>query len=180
VRSDSTSHRNVVFTPHLWVCPQFDRTRTRRRNFADSAQHALRLVLWVAFLQACGCDRDVVEQKPARVVVTGSGYVPLTHEMMIGARWHSRTGNDRTCDDLQWRFENETFHIRAGRHGLPPDLCEALLSDNVITCTEIEVDGNPLPQETRYLRTMSTPPLRILTGPQYEFVHSQPQSPQSK
>lgn len=184
-----TPLQTVIFTHYLWGYSGYHRTRICRRNFANSTQHGLRLVLYAAFLQACGCDGEVVEQKPTRVVETGSDYVPLTHEMIVGARLHRRTGIDRKYDDLQWRFEDETFHIHAGKNGLPPDLREALLpgdvdaqeivgrwdiEDNIIACDEIEVDGKQLSKGTRYLSVMRGPPLRIGTDPQYEFVHSQP------
>ena len=99
-----------------------------------------------------GCDGLLSQKKP----VTGGDYGPVTTELLTGATFNGRTGQDRSFDDLQWTFQKDTFQITAGANGLPPVLAERLLpegvaaseisgkwsvADDVVTFTEIRGDG---------------------------------------
>ncbi len=140
------------------------------------------LVTAICFI---GCDGLLSQKKP----VTGGDYGPVTPEMLTGATFSGRTGQDRSFDDLQWTFQKETFQITAGANGLPPVLADSLLpeevaaseifgkwsvADDVITFTEIRADSKVVDQPPRTLKTMFTGVLRIMAGPQYKFTRSLP------
>ncbi len=108
----------------------------------------------------------------------------MTSGMLAGATLAGRTGRDKTFDDLQWTFQENTFQITASKNGLPPVLAERLLpqgvdaseisgqwtvADDVITFTEIRADGEVVDQPPRTLQTMFTGVFRIVAGPQYKF-----------
>lgn len=127
-----------------------------------------------------GCDFAPTEE----VRDTGGDYGPVTHEILANARLTGRTGRDRSYDDLQWVFEEDSFLITAGTNGLPPVLASLLLpegvnateisgkwtvANNEITFTEIAADGELTDQPSRTLRTFLTPLLRIEAGEQYKF-----------
>jgi hypothetical protein len=141
------------------------------------------LLLGIA-LTLSGCDLFF----PQEVRVTGGDY-EVTHDMLAGAKFTSRTGRDRRYDDLQWVFQDKTFLITAGQNGLPPVLTSLLLPEGVeattisgkwtvdkdkITFTEIKADGELVDQPPRTLRTMFTGVLRIEAGPQYKFNRGYP------
>ena len=164
----------------------------RRTNVPVSER--LTACFWIAFgtmvsalVGAVQTGCDVVP--PPEVRTTGGDYGSVTSEILSGAVFTSRTGRDRSYDDLQWVFHEETFSITAGKNGLPPVLANRLLpdgvtateitgkwvvADDVITCTEIKADGEITDQPPRTLRTFITPILRIEAGQQYKFARTFP------
>mgnify|MGYP001547270897 CR=1 FL=1 len=66
-------------------------------------------------LTLTGCDLFI----PQEARVTGGDY-EVTHDMLAGAKFTSRTGRDRRYDDLQWVFQDKTFLITAGRTACHP------------------------------------------------------------
>ena len=146
---------------------------------------------FVAGIFLSGCDGLQSEKNP----VTGGDYGPVTTEMLAGATFNGRTGPDRSFDDLQWTFQEDTFQITAGKNGLPPVLAESLLpagvtaseisgqwsvADNVVTFTQIKADGKDVDQLPRTLKTMFTGVLRISAGPQYKFTRRSAQQMSSQ
>lgn len=140
-----------------------------------------RCAMLVAAINFSGCDGLQSEKNP----VTGGDYGPVTTEMLTGATFNGRTGRDRSFDDLQWTFQEDTFQITAGKNGLPPVLAESLLpegviaseisgqwtvANDVVTFTQIKADGKDVDQFPRTLKTMFTGVLRIVAGPQYKFT----------
>lgn len=137
--------------------------------------------LLIGTLCLLGCDNS----QPEEIRETGGDYPPVTRDMLSGAVFTGRTGNDRQYDGLQWTFQDETFRITAGENGLPPRLMSRLLpdpmtaneitgkwsvADEVITVTHVEAGGKPVDQPPRTLPTMFTGVLRISAGGQYKFV----------
>lgn len=153
----------------------------RRRHQKKRGSHVSTGMILGFVLTLSGCDPT----PPAKIRVTGQDEdYNVTHDMLVGATFTSRTGKDRSYDDLQWRFQDKTFLVTAGRNGLPRGLASRLLpdgvdateisgkwtvDDRVITFTEITADGELTDQPPRTLRTMVTPILRIEAGQQYKF-----------
>ena len=156
---------------------------------------------WLAMVTHCavlvsaiclgGCDGLQSQGNP----VTGGGYGPVATEMLTGATFSGRTGRDRSFDDLQWTFEEDTFQITAGKNGLPPVLAESLLpsgvtaseisgqwtvANDVITFSQIVADSKDVDQLPRTLKTMFTGVLRISAGPQYKFTRRSTQQMNSQ
>ena len=152
-----------------------------------------RLVFASLPLLLSGCDFAGITQRENRV--TGPNDVSVVPEMLIGARYRGRTGGDE-YDDLTWVFDKTHFRIVAGRKGLPSDLVNAMLpadttgyridgrwsvDGEVLTLTELAVDGRPVDQPPRTLRAMCTPVIRIQADrQQYMFARGTAESARSQ
>lgn len=139
--------------------------------------------LWAVLLLVAGCDLGGMGDREDRV--TGPDDVSVVPEMLVGASYRGRTGGHK-YDDMMWIFDKTRFRIVAGQDGLPADLREALLpaevngfcidgswtvDGEVLTVTELAVDGKPIDQPPRTLRAMCTPVIRIQAAThQYMFA----------
>ncbi|MCM2372340.1 hypothetical protein [Aporhodopirellula aestuarii] len=140
-------------------------------------------------LVAVGCDQSGTSRREDRE--TGPIDVSVVPEMLVGAQYRGRTGGDQ-YDDMIWRFDEMHFRIVAGRAGLPADLVRSLLpadatgyriegrwsvEDEVLTVSELAVDGKPVAQSPRTLQTMCTPVIRIHADKhQYMFARGTAES----
>ena len=144
---------------------------------------------FVLFLLMSGCDWGGITQRENRI--TGPDDVSVVPDMLVGAQYRGRTGGDE-YDDLTWVFDKTHFRIVAGRKGLPLDLVNAMLpadttgyridgrwnvDGEVLTVTELAVDGKPVDQPPRTLRAMCTPVIRIQADrQQYMFARGTAES----
>ena len=152
-----------------------------------------RWVFACLFLLLSGCDWVGITQRENRV--TGPDDVSVVPDMLVGARYRGRTGGHEQ-DDLTWVFDKTHFRIVAGRDGLPLDLVNAMLpadttgyridgrwsvDGEVLTVTEIAIDGKPVNQAPRTLRAMCTPVIRIQAAShQYMFARGTAESARSQ
>jgi hypothetical protein len=152
---------------------------------------------WFALLGllalAGGCDLSGNAQREH--LETGPDDVSVVPEMLVGARYRGRTGGDE-YDDLTWVFDNTHFRIVAGKRGLPADLVTALLpadmtghridgrwsvEGEVLTVTELALDGEPIDQAPLTLQAMCTPVIRIQAdNHQYMFARGTAESARSQ
>lgn len=131
------------------------------------------LALSGLFVLLSGCDFFGSTQRENRS--TGPDDVSVVPEMLVGARYRGRTGGGQH-DDLTWEFDRTKFRILAGRGGLPADLAKALLPPGVtgyridghwsvdgeiLTVSNLTLDGEPVGDQSRTLRAMCTPVIRI-------------------
>lgn len=134
-------------------------------------------------LFAIGCDFGASSDRKDRV--TGPAEVSVTPDMLIGATYRGRTGGDE-YDDIEWTFDETHFRLVSGQAGLPQDLTDALLPvgvsghridgrwsvhGEVLTVSELAIDGEPLQRPPQTLRTICTPVVRIQAAKhQYMFA----------
>ncbi len=118
-------------------------------------------------------------------VPAGSGYRPVSQEMLVGAKLHHPTGGDD--GKLDWVFSAQEFVITTEGDSLPPGLVEALtgelpvakkitgtwdLQDEVMTISNVKIDDTIEVAGKRTLRTFFTGVIRIqIPGVQYVFSH---------
>ncbi len=145
--------------------------------------------LWPVLLLVVGCDLRGTAPHENRE--TGPDDVSVVPEMLVGARYRGRTGGHE-YDDLTWIFDETHFRIVARRAGLPADLRDALLpadvtgyridgrwsvEGEVLTVSELAVDGKSIDQPPRTLRAMCTPVIRIQADRhQYMFARGTAES----
>ena len=151
------------------------------------------LIIACLLLLLSGCDLAGITLRENRV--TGPDDVSVVPDMLVGARYRGRTGGHEQ-DDLTWVFDKTHFRIVAGRDGLPLDLVNAMLpadttgyridgrwsvDGEVLTVTEIAIDGKPVNQAPRTLRAMCTPVIRIQAAShQYMFARGTAESARSQ
>ncbi|MFT5302703.1 MAG: hypothetical protein ACI87E_003176 [Mariniblastus sp.] len=147
------------------------------------------LILAYLLLLVGGCDLNGNGLRENRE--PGPIDVSVVPEMLVGAQYRGRTGVDE-YDDLAWVFDKTHFRIVAGQRGLPADLVTALLpadvtgnridgrwsvDGEVLTVTELTLDGKAIDLPPRTLRAMCTPVVRIQSAKhQYMFARGTAES----
>lgn len=116
-------------------------------------------------------------------VPTGSGYPPVSKEMLIGTTYSHRTGREDW--NLTWTFSETEFVIKAVGESLPPDLVEAIagtqqaakqlngtwdLLDESLLISKVKIDEETEVAGERSTRIFFTGVIRVQTlGAQYVF-----------
>ncbi len=128
-------------------------------------------------LSACGGRVDV-----------GSGYGPVTRELLIGAEYHHPTGGK--YGHLDWDFRETEFRLTTDADALPPALVEAIagtdeparevtgeweLAGETLTFSNITLDRTTEFAGQTTARIFFTGVIRIqIAGTQYVFNQARP------